>query len=121
MQYELYSIEKCGKDEVYYYHLSTDNIKTVFFYINQVDNDKKYILIDNYSNSPLDFRMSGLDKSLNKDEYEEMLLECKKVKYIEIFTELNYSIDEMTDLYLYSAKKETDFILNEQNNEELSY
>ena len=49
MQYELYSMDKCENYEVFFYHLSTNSIKAVFFYIYQVDTEKKYIIVDNYS------------------------------------------------------------------------
>ena len=111
MQYELYSKDKCGKDEMYFYHLSTNSIKTIFFYIHQIDTNKQYIIVDNYADKPLNYRMLGLKRILNNAEYEEMLFECKKVKYINIFIDQNYTIDEIYDLCLASARKETDFLL----------
>ncbi len=113
MQYELYSMDKCGNCEVFFYHLSTNSIKAVFFYIYQVDAEKKYIIVDNYSDSPLNYRMLKLEKPLNKAEYKKFLFECKKVKYIDILFEQNYSIEETDKLYLALAQKETDLLLNE--------
>ncbi len=111
MQYELYSMNKCGNEEIYFYHLSTNSIKTIFFYIQQIDTNKKYIIVDNYADNPLNYRMLRLEKAINKAEYEEILFECKKVKYIDIFIDQNYSIDEIYDLCLASARKETAFLL----------
>ena len=111
MQYELYSIEKCDNKDLFFHRLSTDDVTTVFFYINQVDNNKKYIIIDNYGKSPLNYSMLGLKKSLNETEYKTMLLECKLTKYIDIFIDQKYNIDEICVLSLSAAKKETDFLL----------
>lgn len=119
MQYELYSIDKCKGNDVYFYHLSTNNISTVFFYIHQVKPHKKYIIIDNYSNAPLDYIKLTLKKPLNKNEYEKMLFECKKAKYTDIYIDQNLSIDDIYNLSLSSAKTEIDFLLTEEKNQEL--
>ncbi len=121
MQYELYSTDKSENGYVYFYHLSTNNITTLFFYIYQIKIDKKYIIVNNYSDTPLDYKRLRLKKPLNKIEYEKMLFECKKAKYMDIYIDQKLSIDDIYKLSLSSAKTETDFLLNEHKNQELSY
>ena len=111
MQYELYSMDKCENIDTYFYHLSTNSIKTVFFYIYRVDTEKKYIIVDNYSDNPLNYRMLKLGNTLNETKYKDMLFECKKVKYIDILIEQNYSIDEIDRMCISAAQKETDYLL----------
>lgn len=112
MQYELYSIDKCKNDDIYFYHLSTNSIKTIFFYIHQADTKKNYIIVDNYSDNPLNYIMLKIEKTLNKIDYEKMLFECKKVKYMDIFIDQNLTIDKIDYLSVLSARKETDFLLS---------
>lgn len=112
MQYELYSIDKCKNDDIYFYHLSTNSIKTIFFYIHQADTKKNFIIVDNYSDNPLNYRMLKLEKTLDKTDYENMLFECKKVKYMDIFIDQNLTIDTIDYLSVSSARKETDFLLS---------
>lgn len=112
MQYELYSIEKCENKELYFYRLSTDDKIAINFYVNQIEDNKKYIIIDNYSIRILDNRFSKNKKELDFKEYEEIIFECKMVKYIDIFSGQNYDSNEIYNLSLSAAKRETDFLLN---------
>lgn len=112
MQYELYLIEKCENKELYFYRLSTDDIIAINFYVNQIEDNKKYIIIDNYSIRILDNRFSKSSEKLNLKYYEEIIFECKMVKYIDIFSGQHYNSNEIYDLSLSAAKRETDFLLN---------
>ena len=77
MQYELYS-----KDEQnnFYYHIATNSIKTILFYIFENDNGHNFIIIDNYDTQPINYRLLGFKQVPTVSELRNIIYECKLLK-----------------------------------------
>lgn len=106
MQYELYS-----KDEknFLYYHITTNSIKIILFYMFNDDSNHDYIIIDNYDAYPMNYRLLGFKKKPTEKEHRKLIFECKQNKYIDLYTEQGVETEKIVDLAVQSAKDETDF------------
>ena len=106
MQYELYS-----KDEQnnFYYHMTANDIKTVLFFILKNDDEREFIIIDNYDIQPINYRLLGFKQEPTGVEHKTLIYECKLLKYIDCYVEQGIDKDKVYDLSVKSAKKETAF------------
>ncbi len=107
MQFELYSKE--SQNNGYSYHLATNDVDTVLFYILGDELEREFLIIDNYEILPIDYRLLGLKQKPTLSEHRKIVLECKIAKYIDYYIEQGISIEEINDLSISSAEKETEF------------
>ena len=106
MQYELYSKDK---QNFLYYHMTTDNIKTILFYMFNDNSNHDYIIVDNYEIIPINYRLLGFKEMPTEDEHRKLIFECKQNKYIDFYIEQGIAQEKIPDLAIKSAKEETDF------------
>ena len=104
MQYELYSKDEQG---FLYYHITTDNIKTVLFYMFNDDSNHNFIIIDNYDVYPMNYRLLGFKEMPTEDEHKKLIFECKQNKYIDLYFEQGIDAEKIADLAIQSAQDET--------------
>lgn len=117
MQYELYSK---NEEDIFCYHITTNDIKTILFYIFNDDDKSNYIIIDNYDVKPINYRLLGFKQKPTEEEHRKMIFECKQVKYIDFYFEQGMAKEKISQLSIKSAKQETDFYfmrLNQINEE----
>ena len=118
MQYELYSKDK---QDFIYYHVTTDNIKTILFYIFNDDSNHSYIIIDNYVVNPINYRRLGFDDMPTEREHRDLIFNCKQNKHIDFYIEQGVPQEKILDLAYQSAKEETDFYFMKLNEYDKNY
>ena len=106
MQYELYSRDE---HQSVYYHITTNDIKTILFYMLNNDSNHNYIIIDNYEVFPINYRLLGFKKMPTEDEHRKLVFECKQNKYVDFYIEQGAEQENIPNLAIKSAKDETDF------------
>lgn len=106
MQYELYSRDEQND---LYYHITTNDIKTILFYMFNDDCNHQFIIIDNYDVSPINYRILGFKEKPTQEEHEQLIFECKQQKYIDFYMEQGFEKEKICNLAINSAKEETNF------------
>lgn len=107
MQYELYS--KDFLNIGYSYHLSTNDMDMVLYYISKDKMNKNFIVIDNYDIMPINFSLLGFEQMPILQEHRKIILECKFSKHVDCCIEQGMPIEEINDKAINFAEKETDF------------
>lgn len=107
MQYELYS--KDFQNDNYSYHLTTNDMDTILYYIFKDKTNENFIVIDNYAIMPINFSLLGFERMPTLQEHRKIIFECKLSKCMDYYIEQGLSVEEINDILISSAEKETDF------------
>ena len=103
------------QNNCYSYHLSTNDIKTILYYMLNDKTKPKFIIIDNYELTPINFHLLGLNTAPTPEEHRNLIFSCKFEKFLDCYFEQGYSPEKIIDLAEKNAKQETDFYFQRIN------
>ena len=111
MRYELYTRTLEHKNYEYYYRFSSDDINSIFLFMenNPLPKKSKYIIIDNNTPNPINHFQLGLQEPPTAEKHYQIIYECKisKVCYEHILyqnTSDENSVDDWDNILIQFLK-----------------
>lgn len=119
MRYELYTKVTAYNEYAYVYNISSNDVKIVFNFMElyPLSKHSKYIIIDNFTQNPVNYYHLGLESPPSSKEHYKIIYECKLAKEyynhikLKIYCDdLNYEEDDEIpfEAILKSAKNQAE-------------